>query len=66
MKTLINKSLIVLAVVMLTISITSCSKGSGIVDPTKDKNQNDQNASIDVNNSNSIDYNGSQNNNTGN
>jgi len=67
MKLVINKSLAVLAVVMLTISIASCSKGSdGIVDPTKGNDQNDQNSSIDGNNSNDIDYNTNQNNNTGN
>jgi hypothetical protein len=66
MKTLINKSLAVLAVLMLTISISSCSKSSGIVDPTKDNGQNDQNASNDVNKSNDINYNTNYNNNTGN
>lgn len=66
MKTLINKSLVVLAVVMLTISVTSCSKGNDIVDPTKDNNQSDQTSSITANNSNNIDYNTNQNNNTGN
>ena len=66
MKSVVNKTLAVIVVVMLTISMASCSKESGIVDPTKDNDQNDQNALNSANKSNDIDYNTNQNNNTGN
>jgi len=39
MKTAIYKSLVILSILMLTVSFTSCSKGSGIVDPTDNLEQ---------------------------
>ena len=66
MKNLINKSLVVLTVLMLTISMSSCSKGNGIVDPTKDTDQNDKNDTNGISNTSDVDFNGNENTNTGN
>jgi len=47
MKSLINKSLVVL-VVILSLSFASCSKGSSIVDPTQSVEQTQQNSNNDA------------------